>query len=426
MKITNIFSISLVLLCGLSVVCQAEKAGNALRNGSFELVNSKGKISNWRLENWGNKGKRLTMTADKNSKADGKQSTKIETDSTSPSLVLYQDVKIDGKNYGSLSLMAKGDKNIYAELVFFNGNEIVARKSTETIKGEKTWTPLKVSISIPETSNRVRVILRATGNVWFDNIVLKLENRVQAEPSNASELKNKKIETVTNTKINDIRKTGMSPQEQKWENILKANLGPYYFPQYKAAKEKGQVTAWDFVRDNPSLPRVLIIGDSISRGYTVPVRKMLKGKVNLHRAPANCGPTGLGLKKLDVWLGNGSWDLIFFNFGIHDRNTDLVCYVANLEKIIARLNKTGAKIVWASSTPLNGGEKFPPGSMLKLNKAAAELMKKKNIPICDLYSVAKEIQGKCQGKDGCHYNAKGYDYIATYVAKNIIKNIIKK
>ena len=229
MKITNIFSISLVLLCGLSVVCQAGKAGNALRNGSFELVNSKGKISNWRLENWGTKGKRLTMTADKNSKADGKQSTKIETDSTSPSLVLYQDVKIDGKNYGSLSLMAKGDKNIYAELVFFNGNEIVARKSTETIKGEKTWTPLKVSISIPETSNRVRVILRATGNVWFDNIVLKLENRVQAEPSNASELKNKKIETVTNTKINDIRKTGMSSQEQKWENILEGKFGILLF-----------------------------------------------------------------------------------------------------------------------------------------------------------------------------------------------------
>ena len=43
------------------------------------------------------------------------------------------------------------------------------------------------------------------------------------------------------------------------------------------------------VKDDPQLPRILIIGESISRAYTARVRKRLLGKANVHRAPANCG-----------------------------------------------------------------------------------------------------------------------------------------
>ena len=41
------------------------------------------------------------------------------------------------------------------------------------------------------------------------------------------------------------------------------------------------------ITDEPGLPRVLIIGDSISMGYTLPVRELLRGKANLHRIPMN-------------------------------------------------------------------------------------------------------------------------------------------
>ena len=71
------------------------------------------------------------------------------------------------------------------------------------------------------------------------------------------------------------------------------------------------------VEDTPGLPRVLLIGDSISIGYTLPVRELLKGKANVHRIPGNGGPTTNGLKNLDEWLA-GKWDVIHFNFGLHD------------------------------------------------------------------------------------------------------------
>jgi hypothetical protein len=48
--------------------------------------------------------------------------------------------------------------------------------------------------------------------------------------------------------------------------------------------------AYARVADDPALPRVLLIGDSISIGYTVAVRDRLKGRANVHRPTTNCGP----------------------------------------------------------------------------------------------------------------------------------------
>ena len=72
------------------------------------------------------------------------------------------------------------------------------------------------------------------------------------------------------------------------------------------------------IQDVAGLPRVLLIGDSISMGYTLPTRTLLAGKANLHRIPQNGGPTKNGIAQIDKWLGTGKWDVIHFNWGIHD------------------------------------------------------------------------------------------------------------
>jgi hypothetical protein len=61
--------------------------------------------------------------------------------------------------------------------------------------------------------------------------------------------------------------------------------------------------AYAQVPDVPGLPRVLILGDSISIGYTRLVRRQLEGRANVHRPAENCAETANGLKNLDKWLG---------------------------------------------------------------------------------------------------------------------------
>lgn len=80
--------------------------------------------------------------------------------------------------------------------------------------------------------------------------------------------------------------------------------------------------------DTPGLPRVLLVGDSISMGYTEPVRKLLEDKANVHRILENGGPTSHGVENIDKWLGSGHWNVIHFNFGLHDLRRATTCWRA--------------------------------------------------------------------------------------------------
>ena len=247
----------------------------------------------------------------------------------------------------------------------------------------------------------------------------------QTEPSTGAELDAKTAPTASDADGADAaRKADMAPDELAWENLLEQNLGLFYLPRYKEAKAKGLVTAWDYVKDDPNLPRVLLIGDSISRGYTVPVRTELAGKANVHRAPANCGPTTLGLQKLDVWLDGGPWDLIHFNFGIHDRNSVSEDYADRLAAIVGRLQATGAKLIWANATPLpEHSDTYRRGDCARLNAVAAEHMDRHGIPINDLYASVLPVLGDYQNPDDCHFNAAGYAFLGKIVAERILQEL---
>ena len=199
------------------------------------------------------------------------------------------------------------------------------------------------------------------------------------------------------------------------------------------------------VEDEPKLPRVLLIGDSISIGYTLPVREFLKGKVNIHRIPTNGGPTTRGLTSIDAWLGKGKWDLIHFNWGLHDlkfmgpngenlfpkekggkAQVPLDEYESNLDKLTARMKKTGTRLVWRNTTPIPSGSKGRyVGDSVKYNEAAARVMKKHNVPSQDLFTVSKERMEELMLPANVHYKKEGSRLLGELVAKRILKELGK-
>ncbi len=213
----------------------------------------------------------------------------------------------------------------------------------------------------------------------------------------------------------------LGPAEQAWEKVLQQQLGGFYLPMHQRDKLAGKSNAWDFVKDDPKLPRVLLIGDSVSRGYTQPTRAALAGVANVHRAPANCGPTASGVKNLEVWLGTGKWDVIHFNFGIHDRGTPAADYVGRLEAIVVRLEKTGARLVWASTTPIpdNPAQKQTARSIVEKNALAAEVMRKHGIPTDDLFAALTPRLTELQNLNDVHFTGAGYEFLGAQVAAAI-------
>ncbi len=247
------------------------------------------------------------------------------------------------------------------------------------------------------------------------------------EPTNAAEQAAKKAALAAQTKADYEALVATLPaDEQAWERVLQENLGGFYLPIHMRQKLAGQSNAWDFVRDDPALPRVLLIGDSVSRGYTQAVRRALAGKANVHRAPANCGPTATGIKRIDAWLTSAgsdeAWDVIHFNFGIHDRNTPITDYTARLEQLIKRMQATGAALVWASTTPIPDDPKTgqTAASIVDRNAAAATLMADRGVAIDDLFGFITPHLAEVQPPNDVHFTGKGYDLLGRQVAESIL------
>lgn len=211
--------------------------------------------------------------------------------------------------------------------------------------------------------------------------------------------------------------------------------------------------SWEF-RVDPALPNVLLIGDSISIGYTRAVRAKLHGRANVFRpmngkSPDNFGDTRVGLRKLPAALAaQARWDVIHFNWGLWDLcyrnpqaktqgNRDKVGgalsvapadYERNLEQLVAELEATGAKLIWANTTvvPENEVGRFV-GDDEKYNAIAARVMLKHGIPTDDLFALTRSFAGKFSLQPGdVHFTAEGYDRIATQVASVIEQALTRR
>ncbi len=199
----------------------------------------------------------------------------------------------------------------------------------------------------------------------------------------------------------------------------------------KAKPKRKPNPAYARITDDPALPRVMLLGDSISIGYTVATRKALQGKANVHRPAANCGDTNRGLAELDKWLGEGKWDVIHFNWGLHDlarrdgKNPQVPIqqYEKNMSQLVERLKKTGAKLIWCSTTPV------PEGCLplrdakdeLAYNAVARKIMEQNGVEIDDLYAFALKQLDKIQRPANVHFSPEGSAVLAEQVAASIAK-----
>jgi len=208
-----------------------------------------------------------------------------------------------------------------------------------------------------------------------------------------------------------------------------------------------------FNYSNQDLTNVLILGDSISIGYTPFVKELLKGKANVYRpnnengGPENCEGTTKGVQNIDRWLaktGLGDsprqWDIIHFNFGLHDikhidpvsgensnnpkhpQQAELGQYKKNIEMIVGRLKNTSATLIFATTTPYPDKVSGPlrePGMPAKYNKAAIKIMNRNNIIINDLYAFMLPRMNEMQQPENVHFTQEGYRALARKVAERI-------
>ncbi len=208
-------------------------------------------------------------------------------------------------------------------------------------------------------------------------------------------------------------------------------------PADEQHSDGGQWGVKPAAHNDPKLPRILLVGDSIAKGYHDEVARLLKGKVNvdLYITPKNLASKGV-LDDLEAALKHGPYRVVHFNeSGLHAWPVGAIPdgqYRPLMEKYIDALQKHGggATLIWASNTPVTVKDK--PGELDKevndrieqFNRDARKAVENEHITVDDLYALMSDKLKLARG-DRWHWTKPGSDLQAKAVAEAIEKAMNK-
>ncbi len=185
---------------------------------------------------------------------------------------------------------------------------------------------------------------------------------------------------------------------------------------------------WISHANETNLPRVLLIGDSISRDYYPEVEKRLAGKAYVGRLSSSAFVADpVLLQQIKTTLASTRFDVIHFNNGMHGWQHTESEYRQAFPELLEAIHQCApnAKLIWASTTPLKNSPTTPPKHSTEAtderiaarNSIALEFVQAKGIPVDDLYSL---MRGHPEyHSDNVHFNNQGVAVEAAQVAAQI-------
>ncbi len=179
-----------------------------------------------------------------------------------------------------------------------------------------------------------------------------------------------------------------------------------------------------------TLPRVLLVGDSITGGYGAKVADALKGKASVARLTTSksVGDPAL-LAEVALVLGQCRFDVVHFNNGLHGWGYSEEEYQKAFPELLATIRKHApqARLIWATITPVRQAGKLDviaenTNRVRARNKIAEEIVAREGISVDDLYGLVKD-HPEYWSADGVHFNAQGVAAQVEQVTKRIAETL---
>jgi lysophospholipase L1-like esterase len=190
---------------------------------------------------------------------------------------------------------------------------------------------------------------------------------------------------------------------------------------------------WISHANETNLPRVLLIGDSITRAYYPKVEKLLDGKAYVGRLSSSAFISDPALlMQIRLVLSQYKFDVIHFNNGMHGWQHSEKEYQQAFPEYLKTIRQyaPNAKLIWANTTPLKisppSSENFTIATddrIAKRNAIAAIFMQDQRIPVEDLNAPMSGHPEYHQ--DNVHFNSQGITIQAAQVAADIEKRLAK-
>ena len=171
-----------------------------------------------------------------------------------------------------------------------------------------------------------------------------------------------------------------------------------------------------------SLPRVLLVGDSICRAYEGEVRRLLDGKMNVsYWASSYCVTSPNYRTFLGIFLDEAKYDVIHFSNGLHSLGTPTPQWENAFESTLRfiREKQPSAKIVWCTITPMQDEERT--AKVKELNAAGAKVVGRVGgILTNDLFALLDPLDRRTNWRDAYHHTSKVYKMEAKKVADAVL------
>jgi hypothetical protein len=186
---------------------------------------------------------------------------------------------------------------------------------------------------------------------------------------------------------------------------------------------------WIPQADQAGLPRVLLLGDSITRAYDPAVEQRLAGKAYVARLATSAFLSDpMLLKQVEMMLDSMKFDVIHFNNGMHGWQHSEDQYRQAFPEFLATIQRHAphARLIWATTTSLKVSPPVKPGDaqaaderIAVRNAIARKFVTAQNIPIDDLNAL---MAGHPEyHSDNIHFNEQGIALQANQVAGEIEK-----
>lgn len=188
------------------------------------------------------------------------------------------------------------------------------------------------------------------------------------------------------------------------------------------------IDIWITDADKDDLPRVLLVGDSITRGYFNGVEKQLAGKAHCARlTTSKCVSDPTFNDDLLLLMKQYKFSVIHFNNGLHGWGYTEDQYQDGLKETVTAImeHSAEAKLIWATTTPIREQSNLQTFAsqtdrVIIRNKLAADIMHNQKASVDELFNLVKD-HPEWQSPDGVHFNETGNEALAKQVAESVLK-----
>lgn len=183
---------------------------------------------------------------------------------------------------------------------------------------------------------------------------------------------------------------------------------------------------WWAQADDRTTPRVLLVGDSITRAYHPHVQGLFGQSIRVDRfATSKFATDPFFVKEIALYFAEYPYRCIHLNHGLHGLDFPDATYAQGLECLIQAALMHCSRVILATSTPVMCTDDLTQPDeknaiVCSRNAIVRTMSEKYALPLNDLYAViamssSLHMRNVLHSADGVHYTDEGDSALATQV-----------